>query len=553
MSKKRSIIFLLIIFTGVFQASYLNTFVHATITGDAPPSSGSWIIENNTVVEDEVLIINSSIIIKDPANVSFINTTLLFNTTSSTEIRVNTTGIVKFENCTIRAYNRSDPLYKPYRFDVFKDVKKFILNNSIIEDSGDSFESNILIHSSAEITNCIFNRSYYGLFFYGLGNYPGRYSIIENNTFFNSTIYDIKAQNYSNLTLRNNIFYGTENYPYGGYYIINCTNVTFSNNRFDQTLLSFAHVDIINSTKIDFSENNFDGLYKGIFLTNSSSIEINDNQFSKCFYSIFTDHAEGVKIHGNKFDSVYTGIYGVNSTLLDVFNNNFNNTTHSSAQIREGSMNCTVRDNTIINSQEYGIFIYHSIQTTISNNSIEKSSHQAIFNQNSNDSIIKNNFIRDNGWEGIHAYGSNNVTIENNIVKDNLREGILLEESSFSSISSNNITSNGKNGVVLRVCNDVNVNGNVIKHNVGDGIFLYDNTLQVRIENNLIGFNEGAGVNIEKGSSATLGNNTIEINGEGLVNDKNNQDFASYLPWIIGISAALIIIVIFILLKKKRD
>ncbi|MHA1340306.1 MAG: right-handed parallel beta-helix repeat-containing protein [Promethearchaeota archaeon] len=552
MNKKQiSIIFFSLILLGLFKLSYDVTFTNATITGDAPPSSGNWIIENDTAVEDEILIINSSIIIRGSANVNFTNTTFLFNTTTPEEIRINTTGTVKFDNCTLKAYNKSDPLYDEYSIVVLSATEGFTMTDSIIEDCGSSFESNFIIHSSSEIRNCIFNGSYYGLYFIGLDNDPDRYSIIENNTFYNSTIYDINAQSYSNLTFSNNIFYGTENYGYGGYRIINCTNVTFANNIFNQKLSSFAYVDIVNSTKVYFYENSFNGLYKGISIDNSSTSEIYDNQFLNCYYSIFTDKGDDIKIYGNNFDSVYTGVYGTNSTNIDIYSNNFDNTTHSAAQIREGSTSCKFRDNSVTDSQQYGVFIYYSIQTIISNNSIERCSHQAIFNKFSNNSIIRENFIRDNGWQGIHCYGSNNVTIENNVIKDNLREGVFLEESTSSSMLNNNITSNVLHGVALRHCDDIYVYGNKIKHNIGNGVSLYDDSSDIMIEKNTISFNEGCGVYIEAGSSATFIDNIIEINGEGLIVDENSS-WLDYLPWIIGISSVLLIIIIIVVVKKRK-
>ncbi|MHA1820364.1 MAG: right-handed parallel beta-helix repeat-containing protein [Promethearchaeota archaeon] len=547
--ERRALIFLLLILIDIIYIFNWGGLVNATITGDSPPGSGDWIIENNTVVQDETLILNASIIIRNSANVTFQNTTLLFNSSTFKEIRINTTGNVKFINCTLRAYNRSDPSYTPYSILVYN-AAKFTMQDSIVEDCGSTYERNILIFSPAQITNSIFNHTYYALYFKGLGDLSNLYSEIQNNTFINSEVIDIQADGYPNLTISDNVFYGNNESSYEGSKIINCTNVTFSGNRF-APISAYGRESIINSTNIQFINNTFDGAFTGVYYDNSSDSDIYGNQFTNCNYSVILEDSDDVRVYSNEFNAVYTGFYAVRSKGIDVYYNTFRDMDHSGVQIREGSIGCKIRDNKISGSHEYGIFIYYSSQTIISNNTIEKNDNQAIYNQNSNGTIITNNIIMNNGWQGIHCYDSQNITIEYNVIKENMREGILFDDTNNSTIYHNNITLSGSNAVSLKHSSNISVNDNIIKHNIGDGISIFDESLGVLIEDNIIGFNEGRGIYIESGSSATYDNNSVNINGEGDIIDLN-IGWRKYIPQIIEIGLAIVIVVMIIIIIRRK-
>ena len=84
-----------------------------TITGDLPPQSGDWVINQLTVVADETLIINGSIIVESGGVLILNNTTIYMNLTSPGEhyIQVKSGGNLTILNSLITAYNTKNRYY----------------------------------------------------------------------------------------------------------------------------------------------------------------------------------------------------------------------------------------------------------------------------------------------------------------------------------------------------------------------------------------------------------------------------------------------------------
>ena len=67
----------------LFVFVFVTFFVHfeveeveATITGSTPPASGDWVITTDTVVEDETLTINGSIVVESDADLTIRRSTI---------------------------------------------------------------------------------------------------------------------------------------------------------------------------------------------------------------------------------------------------------------------------------------------------------------------------------------------------------------------------------------------------------------------------------------------------------------------------------------------
>lgn len=549
---------------GIFTIFILNAIsfliipVQGTIIGDTPPSSGDWIIDSDTTVKHENIIWNSSIKIEESANVLFENTTIQFNTTSYEQIFVNSTGKVSFINCTFTAYDPDAVYYREFSIHIASDNKFFELRDSYIEHCGSSFEKNVLILGTSKILNNTFKDCYWGISFYGFVEDDSRWSIIKNNKFHNSTEYDLYLQRYDNVTLIGNKFAGTYQSDGGGFNISEANNITFSRNSFPEKQAYVYIKDFYNITDSVISDNNFIGDAMGCRIVKSEGVVVDGNEFrdnpDASFFPIRLMHSNNTKIRNNEFSDCSRGIYNTYSNYTLVASNQFSDMEHSAIQIREYSYNCNVSNNSILRSDEYGIFVYQSDSTLIENNNVRECAHQGIFNQYSDNSIIRGNTVEDNGWSGIDVSVSDGITIKNNDANDNGYSGIQLQDVDSGTVSDNIITGNLQDGLRIDGCTSITIDDNTIKHNYYDGVEVLGYSSDILIISNLIGFNEQTGVYINQGSSASLEGNTFETNGEGNITNENESDLGEILMYV-GIAAFAVVSVIIAVktIKGKRQ
>lgn len=548
-SRKVSLIAALFIITTTILI-FTPSFANATITGDSPPSSGDWIINTDTVVKDEYIIWNSSILIQGSANVKFINTTIAFNTTTPENIWATTTGKVSFSNCTLTAYDHTDPLYYPYSIDISSSVSEFVMNDTIMEYSGSSFEWNLLIKSPAKIRNNIFRNNYYGMYLVGIDGVTNNQAIIQGNTFIGSTEYDIRANKYWNITMEENTFLGSPISWGAGYRIENCNNVTFKKNLVNNGVYQFTNHLFNNVTMLIIRGNEFVGQDAEVTLINCTNGGIAYNVFNGSTYSLKLQDSKWLSsIEYNTFIDCYTGVYLVNCSDCNVMYSEFEDMGHSAVQIRTNS-ECNAMYNTIEGSDEYGIFMYYS-SGTISYNNIIDCAHQGILVQNCDAPTISDNIVQDCGWSGIDIYNSDDFYCEDNIVKDSGRNGIQIESTNEGTVTGNNCTGNQQSGLTVKSSTTISIYENRFCHNYREGVYVTAGSDNISLDNNRICYNEGSGVLVDDGSSADLRNNEIKMNGEGNVND-GSIDWAEILKWVGIVAIALVFEFIVIKVVKKR-
>ena len=283
-------------------------------------------------------------------------------------------------------------------------------------------------------------------------------------------------------------------------------------------------------------------------------------------YGIYLDSKTNVTIRNLTIQYFDCGIHLYSSSYNIIFGNIV--TKNYNAIILDCSSYNQISDNTIKNSEWYGILIFDSSYNTISNNNIQNNSHGIYLDYSSHNTISGNTFtncglyvwysynniVEDNTvngkplvyLEGISDYtvtnagqvilvNCDNITVEgqdlsnttvgvelwsttnstissNNIIENN-GDGILLWSSSYNTISENTISNNGW-GICLEYSSYNTIVGNTISNNSDDGLYLYKSSNNT-ISGNTIS-NNWDGIHLWHSSYNTFSGNTIENNWYGI-------------------------------------
>ncbi|MHA2499093.1 MAG: right-handed parallel beta-helix repeat-containing protein [Candidatus Hodarchaeales archaeon] len=152
----------LVAFRFAFNQTMAPIVADATVTGTPLPSGyNDWVITQNTTAQDEVIILNGSVYIYGPYNLTLRNVTLKFNCTSNGEhvLEVRDGGGLYMDNCTITAYDPPNAWWLNA-----KEGSTISLNDSTFSYAGpDSGRPGVRIKSNnANITYCSFENSFSG-------------------------------------------------------------------------------------------------------------------------------------------------------------------------------------------------------------------------------------------------------------------------------------------------------------------------------------------------------------------------------------------------------
>lgn len=531
--------------------------VRATITGDSYPASGNWIIDDDTVVENEIIVWNYSILIQGDADVTFKNTTIFFNSTDEAgrrcRLQSTTNGTVTINNCTITALNHDDLDYYPYTIDIGSNTSFFTLNNSIVEYCGVSWDANFLVKSKAAIVGSSFRNNYHALFLSGMaGPDDERYARVENNTFINQTDYDIRTAGFHNLSFNSNVFLGTNLGLGAGFFIEECKNLTMSNNQLHASTTYWSLSMITDSNNVDVINNTINLLDGRFDLDNCTRVNVSGNSFHNMEYGLFLDACDESQVGRNVFQECYSGLYNDASNDTIVLDNQFINMSHSGIQVRTGSHDCNLTGNEIDGTNEYGVFLYHAIKTIVEDMSITNTSHQGLFNQFSNQTSIMNCLVTECGWSGIDVTGASEISIHGCKLRDNGYCGVSIHDADNVNVTNNNITGSSQAAVRVKQSYNVNLLNNNIVHNYAAGVDVTSYSSAITISGNRISFNEGTGLYIEAESEVTYSENEIRKNGEGNVIDENKFDRWELVGYVIAAAAIATIITLAILLRKRK-
>lgn len=475
-----AILFTLILFQMGINLSITPT--KAVEVGDyTPPSSGSWIIDELTVVENREILLNGSIRILSNGNLTLDNVTLRMNSDSGNNYNVtvyNNGALYTKNNATITAY---DTQYHWY----FSAADGAIveLQNSTFLYGGltSSFEKyGLWINSSyASIEHCRFNHMFFGIII------PEKFShgLIINNTFNDCT--------------NTAIHVGSESLsgPGGAF------NVTIEDNSFNNTLI-------------------------GIHVVSVENVTIKENNITESSIPLYIQDAENITMIKNCIiDSTQSGIHLEFSNNCTIISNTIIQTSDDGVRLRD-SHDCIVEGNYFKDISESGINKYEkSGKVNIQNNTIENA-YKGISAELSSSSIISNNNITDSSNSGIHLLTSGNSIISNNRINNSqgtatATGGIHLEDSPSSTLDLNVINNSGSNGIYLDNCDSSNITNNKIN---GTGaasrgcVWLLDSN-NVRVTDNVLSNSAVYGIYLQTSPSGNILRNNIT----------NTDDYGIYL------------------------
>jgi len=226
-------------------------------------------------------------------------------------------------------------------------------------------------------------------------------------------------------------------------------------------------------------------------------------------------------VYDNIIVNAENGIYSYDLDDTIIENNHISNCDNCGISIPFSSNN-TIRYNTLLHCNNYGIFIYDSLYDTVTDNDISNSDvgihlWYSFYNTISHNSVSNSNI-------GLRfcLYSKNN-TVMNNVIKDSRDCGIDLNFSLWNHLN-NNVIENANVGVTLYYSN-----GNVIENNniITDGMIGFNITYSPdniisgnRIQNNSYGMKFFSSANNTMEHNYIIGNDEIGI----LFTDGSNEN-----------------------------
>ncbi|MEX0567667.1 MAG: nitrous oxide reductase family maturation protein NosD, partial [Candidatus Njordarchaeota archaeon] len=329
------------------------------INGTPPPSSGDWVINDTTIVEDMTLIINGSIIVEENGTLILQNSNLYMNLSTDGEYCIDVYGNFTVLGSKITAYIAENNYY----IRIFSGAKLRI-EDSEIRYAGYEWGTNAdhtglwINTNNATVRNTTIRDGYNGVSLYSANS-----SLITQNTITNVSCYAIYLEkSYNNVMSKNNITYAI------GLYMTSSNNNSYTNNSicYNDTKYRFG-IRVISSNYNNFTYNNISGLLlRGIRLESSNYTYIANNRIANnSERNIDVKSSTHCKIMNNtlKNSKYYEGIYLDHADFAEVMYNTISGN-HDDGISLYYSPNCTVKYNDFIENQ-VGVYLCDSDNTVI--------------------------------------------------------------------------------------------------------------------------------------------------------------------------------------------
>ena len=505
---------LLLFLAIIVLISIISSKSNAEGTGNFPaPDNGDWVIQNETTVWNETIILSGNLSIENGGELIFLNVSLYLNCTNEGQYYIEVKDSGKFsivdndnDNSTtndasnITSYNES----LVYNFYV-RNNTEFIMKNSFLSNCGywdknNSEKLGLYINSdNVLIEHNNFSRNYGAICL--ILTDPN----ISNNTFWNNScaIY-LKS---SNATIENNTIFASNKGIYCDYY----SSPTITNNNI-----------FYNSKGIYCIDNSNPVINLNDIIENSIGIHSVKNCTPKITFNDILNNDIGIKCSENS------------RPLIKTNKISFNN---DNGIYCEGNSNATIDFNTILNNRE-GIYCDSSSPTIVNNGILNN--NQAIYCKSSNPYIedniisnniygiicwystpeIKNNILTNNTFGLDIPYNSKNtiIKISNTFVNEiDIRkcyylneENKTIENRSFDlKYYKGSITAQGL--ITLYDCKNITILNCELSNNEY-GIYSYSSS--INIINNILDNNEN-GLYCKYGDLEII-NNTISNNSQGI-------------------------------------
>jgi parallel beta-helix repeat protein len=350
-------------------------------------------------------------------------------------------------------------------------------------------------------------------------------NVISNNSFFYSGLFFSDPESaWSNIVLDNTVNSKPLLYRYnesdyvidsdaGQIILINCTNITIQHQEINNTTVG---LQIFRSDACTISENTISGNDYGIWLSGWNNT-LRDNTISENNFAL---HLSG------DHNTIFHNMISDNDVSIDVFwftdfNNIINNTIINTQSYGIGLLgdDNTIIGNTLTNNSDGGISFFGD-RNIIASNTIKSSYSNdtvGIIGPGDNNTISENTINNNQG--GINLFGNNNIISKNTVTQTRL--GILLYENH--NIISNNTIANNHDGLILVFCTQCIAISNTIIENE-NGITLDSDSTHNFISGNTITSNNHSGIFLNCSNNNTISQNSISKNtyGVSLVSSSDN-------------------------------
>ena len=272
---------------------------------------------------------------------------------------------------------------------------------------------------------------------------------------------------------------------------MNCTgNGTYHINATSGSSFYVYDLDGDNTTTGDNSvitSNYPDGKHRFLFWVRAGgNFTMKNSEVHECGYTFGTD-TRGLSIYSDNciVDSV---------TITDGFMGLFIN--HSSP---------VITNNTIMNNDYYGLYIYNQSSPFIGDNTIKNNAQDGIYIRQQSSPTLIGNYISDNGQDGINVRDFSHPLITNNYIVGQLQyTGINIEFDCNPEVINNTIN-NFYDGINIMASNPT-INSNTIRNSDEDGFYIVQSS--PIIQNTNI-YDSGFGIVAVTGSQPTIINCTV--------------------------------------------
>jgi len=477
------------------------------ISSKTPPSkSGDWNINDTTLIENSVLIINGSIIINETGKLILKNSQIYMNLSYDGEHRIDVYGNLTMYESKITALN----IQYNYYIDVYENATLKIEGSEIsyagyTKGPAGKLSGLWINTDNASINNSVIHHNYYGVYLNG-----SQYCEIKNtaiNDIFSTSIFLFWAVN---NTVFNCSFVNS-----GGYIIYSF--VSFYNNISKNKIINGTYgIYLSGGDRSNIKGNTVQGCKYGTYIGQSQNNILEDNVFINCGLYVYKSYnntvnnntvngkaliylenthdstiteagqvvlvqCRNIKIKNINISNVVPGIelFQTNNTLIEQ-----NNIVGGQGIYIRDSEDNIIQNNTIKYCEEEGTHIVASKNISITGNIISNTKATAINIESSDHCNVKNSIIENSQEYGIRAYLSPNLSAINNTLINHI-SGIALYLSSDCCVINNNISEDQYNGIYISNAHGVTVIGNTIYKNSQYGIYLWSSSNATIVKNNM--------------------------------------------------------------------
>jgi len=271
-------------------------------------------------------------------------------------------------------------------------------------------------------------------------------------------------------------------------------------------------VNVANMSILSYSGNPEDTIVRHIgsgcnFFINASNVTISGfNITGTNSTGVYMSGFSGANISNNKFSGIGCGVQMESSTNCTLINNTVNDSAQYGFYLQSSS-NCTVVNNTVSNTTSFGIYLLSAGNCTLTSNTVSDTDSDGVRLVNSNYCIMANNIASNTSEAGSYLYNSDSCNFTSNTVSNISLSGIYLYDSSSCTLAGNTVSSTDYYGIYLDSSSNCNLASNVVSDTYYEGIYL-SNSNSCTLASNTISNTED-GIYLYYSSNCNLTSNNI--------------------------------------------